>query len=68
MEESSKHCQFLSKPSLLYKKIYKLHRERAVNGRIFQALPIFVHIDRRTDTMFALIYKIVLEYLIFRKK
>jgi hypothetical protein len=40
---------------------HQLHSERAVTGRIFQALPNFCphrQTDRRTDTMFAFIYKI----------
>ncbi len=35
---------------------HQLHRERAVTGRIFQALPNFCP-HRQTDTMFAFIYK-----------
>jgi hypothetical protein len=41
----------------MFALIYKLHRERAVTGRIFQALPT------QTDTTVALIYKMAPSFM-----
>ncbi len=52
------HSGCPGRPAMPCPVCHQLHREGAVTGRIFQALPNFCP-HRQTDTMFAFIYKIL---------